>query len=253
MTRPTELKRAFEPETVLLRLDEIMPARSLGANVTKSRKYARIAASVAEIGLVEPLVVARRCPQPGKFLLLDGHARLAVLLSRGEERTKCIVASDDEAFTYNKRVAHLATIQEQQMIVKALARGTPEARIAAALNVDVKTIRARRSMLEGVCPEVIDRLKSRSVNAGVFAALKRMKPLRQIEATALMLDANNLNVTYARVLLAGTRPGELVSPRSARLADWAPSRWIGCSSSSRPSNPTSRKSRQATATRSSNL
>ena len=35
-------------------------------------------------------------------------------------RRLCLIADDDEAFTYNKRVNRLATIQEHYMIVKAI-------------------------------------------------------------------------------------------------------------------------------------
>jgi hypothetical protein len=70
--------------------------------------------------------------------------------------SRCLVALDDEAFTCNKRVSHLATIQEHYMIIKALERGASEARIAASLNLDVAAIRKWRGMLDGICPEVVD-------------------------------------------------------------------------------------------------
>ena len=50
----------------------------------------------------------------------------------------CLVSTDDEAFTYNKRVNRIAIIQEHRMILKAIERGVPEERIAKALNIDVK-------------------------------------------------------------------------------------------------------------------
>jgi hypothetical protein len=37
-----------------------------------------------------------------------------------------LIADDDEAFTYNKRVNRLATIQEHYMIVKAIERRFPK-------------------------------------------------------------------------------------------------------------------------------
>jgi hypothetical protein len=160
--------------------------------------------------LVEPLVVARQ--SDGRFRLLDGHARFAALSAIEATETRCLVALDDEAFTYNKRISHLATIQEHYMIIKALARGASEQRIAASLDLDVAAIRRRRAMLDGICPEVVELLKSKSVNVGVFTALRRMKPLRQIEAIELMTAAGNLSASYAKVLLAGTRHGDLASP-----------------------------------------
>jgi len=43
--------------------------------------------------------------------------------SPDRNRAAGLIADDDEAFTYNKRVNRLATVQEHYMIVKALERG----------------------------------------------------------------------------------------------------------------------------------
>jgi ParB-like chromosome segregation protein Spo0J len=211
MTTAKTLKRAFEKGVIVVPLAAILPSRTLNESVKKSIKYRRIARSVAEIGLVEPLVVSRSGGVKGKLLLLDGHARLAALLASGATETRCLVALDDEAFTYNKRVSHLATIQEHYMIMKALAKGASEQKIANTLDLDVAAIRLRKTLLDGICPEVVDLFKSRSVNIGVFSPLRRMKPLRQIESAELMIAAGNLSASYAKVLLAGTRDADLVN------------------------------------------
>jgi len=207
MKAPSAMKGAFEKDVRVLPLDSIMPSRPIDAGLRKMPKYRRIVASIPHVGLVEPLVVVRA--EKSGFRLLDGHARFAALTDLGIGEARCLIALDDEAFTYNKRISHLAAIQEHYMILKALARGASEQRIADALNLDVAAIKLRRNMLEGICPEVVELLKSKSVNIGVFGSLKRMKPLRQIEATELMLAAGNLSASYAKVLLAGTRPADL--------------------------------------------
>jgi len=217
MTVAGKVKQAFEKDVILLRLDAILTSKDLGVGTRNSTKYKRIVRSVAEIGLVEPLVVTRLGIKKGSVLLLDGHARLAALLDAGATEARCLVALDDEAFTYNKRVSHLATIQEHYMIIKALAKGASEQKIADTLNLDVAAIRRRRTMLDGICPEAIDLFKSRSVNLGVFSALRRMKPLRQIEAAELMIGAGNLSASYAKVLLAGTRKGDLVNAERKKV------------------------------------
>jgi ParB-like chromosome segregation protein Spo0J len=208
MKAPSPMKGAFEKVVRVLPLGSIMPSRPIDAGLRKMPKYRRIVASIPHVGLVEPLVVVRA--DKSGFRLLDGHARFAALMDLGIGEARCLIALDDEAFTYNKRISHLAAIQEHYMILKALARGASEQRIADALNLDVAAIKLRRNMLEGICPEVVELLKSKSVNIGVFGSLKRMKPLRQIEATELMLAAGNLSASYAKVLLAGTRPADLV-------------------------------------------
>ncbi len=214
MIPPSHVRSAFEPEVLTVPLASIAPSKVLEPRVLRSVKFGRIGASIAQVGLIEPLAVTRTTG--GGFRLLDGHARLAALTAAGATEARCLVALDDEAFTYNKRVSHLATIQEHYMIIKALAKGASEERVAASLNLDVAAIRRRRAMLDGICPEVVDLLKSRSVNMGVFAALRRMRPLRQIEAVELMLAAGNVTSSYARVLLTGTRSADLLNAEKLR-------------------------------------
>ena len=36
------------------------------------------------------------------------------------EQVPCLISKDDEAFTYNKRINRLATVQEHYMILKAI-------------------------------------------------------------------------------------------------------------------------------------
>lgn len=205
------VKLAFERELIVARLDEILPLRQVTDHVKKTVKYQRIAQSIAEIGVIEPLAVAKT-PDGTGLMLLDGHIRHAALVDLGESEARCLLAKDDEAFTYNKRVNRLATIQEHYMIVRALDRGVSEEKIARALNVDARSIRRRRSLLDGVCPEVVEMLKDRSVNPVTFDMLRKMKPVRQIEVAELLLAANNFTSSYAKALLAATRQTDLARP-----------------------------------------
>lgn len=203
------VKSAFETRLVTLPLSDILPLRKLPEPVVRSVKYRRIARSIAEVGVIEPLVVARP-KNPGAWMLLDGHVRLAILKDLGGAEARCLVANDDEAFTYNRRVNRLATIQEHYMIVRALARGVSEEKLARALDVDVKAIQRRRSLLDGVAPEVVELLKTHTVNPVTFDVLRKMRPMRQVEAAELMLSANNFTSAYAKALLAATRQGDLL-------------------------------------------
>src|ERR1700755_1197518 len=175
---PEPVKMAFERQVVVLPLSNILPTRRVPDTIKQAMRYKRIVASIAEVGIVEPLVVAQRRENTGPYMLVDGHLRHAALADLGCSEAPCLIADDDEAFTYNKRVNRLATIQEHYMIVKAIERGVSEDKIARALNVDARSIRRRRTLLEGVCPEVVDLLKDRSVNPVTFDVLKKMKPAR---------------------------------------------------------------------------
>jgi hypothetical protein len=187
-----------------------------GEEVKRSPKYRQIAASVAEIGLVEPPVVARARDGQGKFLLLDGHLRLEVLRDRGFVDVECLVSTEDEAFTYNKRVNRIAIIQEHRMILKAIENGVSEARIAKALNVDVASIRRRRKLLDGICTEAVDLLKEKHLTLNSFSELRKLAPLRQIEAAELMIAMNNFSNSYVRSLVAATPRNQLAAGYTPR-------------------------------------
>jgi ParB-like chromosome segregation protein Spo0J len=209
---PEPVKMAFERQVVVLPLSDILPMKRVPDTVKQTMRHQRIVASIAEIGIVEPLVVAPRQDDTGPYMLVDGHLRHAALMDLGNSEAPCLIADDDEAFTYNKRVNRLATIQEHYMIVKAVERGVSEEKLARALNVDIKRIKTKRTLLDGVCPEVAEMLKDKSVDAAVFALLRKMKPLRQIEAVELMSAMNNFTARYAQALLAATRREDLAQP-----------------------------------------
>ena len=202
---------AFEQEVVDLPLDALLPLRQMTPKVTKSKRYERIATSVREIGIIEPIVVARPDGE-GRHLLLDGHLRLHALVELGRGHAPCIVADDDEAFTYNKRVNRLATVQEHYMIRRALDRGVEPEMIARALGIDAKAVMRRRNLLDGISAEVAELLKDRNVNTHTFDVLRKMKPLRQFEAAELMASVNNFTASYAKAILAATRQGDLAKP-----------------------------------------
>jgi ParB-like chromosome segregation protein Spo0J len=199
--------------------------KAVSADLKETAKYRQIARSVSEVGIIEPLVVARPADGDGKgqYLLLDGHLRHAVLTDAGEVAARCLIADDDEAFTYNKRINRLATIQEHFMIVRAIERGVSEDKLAKALALDVKAIRRRRTMLSGICPEVVDLLKDKSLNPNTLEVIRKMKPMRQIEAAELMSTAGNYTASYAKALLAATRQADLVkSDRPKRVGGLTP-------------------------------
>ena len=205
------VQTCFEQKLVSLPISQIDFLRPVATKVRRSAKHARIAASIAEVGMIEPPVVARHTSNVGRYLLLDGHLRVDVLISQGAEHVACLLATDDEAFTYNKRISRLAAVQEHRMILKAIEDGASEQRIARALNIDIQTLRAKKRMLAGVCPEAVDLLKDRPIAEGLFRVLRRMQPLRQIEAVELMIAMERFTITYAEALLAATPQNQLVA------------------------------------------
>ncbi|MBN8995399.1 MAG: ParB N-terminal domain-containing protein [Rhizobiales bacterium] len=207
-----DVRIAFERRIVVLPVASLLPRKKLPNRFERTAKYRRIVRSIAEVGVIEPLVVARVGKGGGQYLLLDGHVRLAALTELRKAEARCLIADDDEAFTYNKRVNRLATVQEHFMLMRAIKRGVSEEKLAKALNVNIKLIQRRKTLLDGICPEVVDILKDKTVNPQTFEILRKMKPMRQIEAAELMVTAGNWASSYAKALLAATKQDDLAKP-----------------------------------------
>lgn len=207
-----DIKLGFDVDTVRLRIDQITPLKIVTPILRESEKYKQIVASIREVGIIEPPVVS--LPRKGQktYLLLDGHLRIEALKEKGESEVTCLVSTDDEAFTYNKYISRLSTIQEHRMILQAIKRGVSEEKIARALNLHVDNIVRRRDLLKGICPEVAELFKDKMVPRNVFKELKRMKPVRQIEAAMLMNDSNNHTYAYVHAMVLATPKAQLIDP-----------------------------------------
>ena len=208
----TSIRGAFEPETVSVELADLVPLRSIEPNVLKGKKFQQILSSVREIGVIEPPTVVRQEGGTGKYYLVHGYLRVQALRELEALSVVCLVATDDEVYTGNKRINRLAPIQEQRMILKAIERGVSEERIAQVLNVNVSSIRRKRSLLDGICPEAANLLRNRQCAYATFRCLRKMKPVRQIEAAELMVGMNNFSVSCAKSLLLATRQDQLMEP-----------------------------------------
>jgi len=212
----TSVLHGFERKMVEVPIDHIVPTVPVLAKILITPKFKTIVASIREIGIIEPLAVHPRKGAPGYYDLLDGHLRIEALKQLGEMSAPCMISLDDEGFTFNRHLNRTTAIQEHKMVRASLATGTPEASIAAALNMDVKRIREKAHLLDNIAPEVVSLLKDRHVIGKVFSILKKMKPIRQIEAVEMMIAANRFTATYASMILITTRPEGLSAAESKK-------------------------------------
>jgi ParB-like chromosome segregation protein Spo0J len=112
------VKAAFEKQIVVLPVDIIVPQKEITTGHRNGEFYRQLTASLKHIGLNGPLVVYPR--RPGDYLLLEGHVRLEILKSMGVREAKCLVSTDDEAYTYNRHVNHIPAIAQHFMLLEAL-------------------------------------------------------------------------------------------------------------------------------------
>src|SRR3546814_11465046 len=88
-----KIAMGFEATGVRITLADIRALHPVTDQIRTSAKYAQIAASIQEVGLVEPPIVAHAPRDTTKYILLDGHLRLDALhaigdtsVNRSEER-----------------------------------------------------------------------------------------------------------------------------------------------------------------------
>jgi ParB-like chromosome segregation protein Spo0J len=212
----SDLKIGFEMRKIMVPLVDILPVRQVNDPQSNIRRYRTIRASIKEVGLIEPLVVYPQKGSPGKYLLLDGHLRHFALKDMGVTVAECIVARDDECFTYNARVNRLNPIAEHKMIMKAVQQGVKPERIATALNLKVADVKSSMSLLDGINEAAADLLKDKAISAQAIRLMRRVTGLRQIEIAELMVSANNFTKGYAEAMVLATPKDQLVNPEEPK-------------------------------------
>lgn len=213
---------AFEKNCVEVDLSLLKAAVTLPVGVKASVKYRQILKSIETIGIVEPIIVTLDRDQPGHFLVLDGQMRLEALKDLGVAKALCLISTDDEGYTYNKRVNGLSVIQAHKMILKAAEGGVSVAQLAEALDLSANTIRAKFKLLDGICREAIVLLAEKPAPSGIFKVLRQMKPLRQIDVAQTMVNLNTYSTRLAIALLRNSSSDQLTPEVAQRSSDATP-------------------------------
>ena len=208
----SEMKIGFEMRKVRLALEDILPMRLVKAEEKKTHRYKMILCSIPDVGLVEPLVVYPQKDAPGKHMLKNGHLRYFALKDLGLMEADCIIATDDECYTYNARVSRLPPIQEHKMIVKAVNNGVSPERLAKALNMPLRVVQASMNLLNGIHEDAAELLKDKQICPKALRLFKRVNGMRQIEMAETMVSANNFTAGYAEAMVLGTAKHQLANP-----------------------------------------
>jgi hypothetical protein len=115
------------------------------------------------------------------------------------------------------------------MIQKAVEKGVPPDRIAAALNLPVRVVKAYLNLLVGIHNEVAEMLKDKQIVPGTIRKLRGVSGVRQVEIAELMVAANNYAASYVDALILGTPKDQLVAgPVKYRKAKGVPLEQAAC-------------------------
>lgn len=205
----SQIALAFIPEPLVITFEKLLPSRKLQGNINGTKKYRQIFESLRSIGLIEPLIIGPET-EGDMHILLDGHTRLIAMKELGMTEAQCLIAKDDESYTYNNRINRLSTVQEHMMIKRAINRGVSPEKLAKSLNVDLSHIMRKVKLLDGICSEAAELLKDQVFSPKLGDVLRKMKPTRQVECVELMVSANNITIPYAEALLVAS-PAHLLA------------------------------------------
>lgn len=212
------IHHAFESQFLTIPVASIVPLKTLPDGAREGRTFAQVLSSIKAVGLIEAPAVMADTAKTGSYFLLDGHLRIEALKELGIEQVECLIATDDDTYTYNKRVNRIPPIQEHRMIARAMDRGVAATDIAEALNLQVESVIRRFRLLEGISPEAAEMLKDTPCSMKVFDILRQMSAVRQIEAADLMIGQNNFSIMFARALRAATPDNQLATARKGKGA-----------------------------------
>ena len=206
----TVVHAAFDLAGVTLPLTSIHPIRQVKPSDHAFGKYKAVVSSIREVGVIEPLIVHPQRGSRGTYLLLDGHMRLKALQELGRTEVFCLIAKDDDAFTYNDKVSRLSLIQEHAMIVRAIDQGVTADQISKALSIDIAKVRSSLNLLDGIDADAVELLKDKPITASSLRLYRKAKPMRQVDMAHLMVSGNNYTWAYAEALIIGTPADQLV-------------------------------------------
>lgn len=92
-------------------------------------------------------------------------------------------------------------------------------KLSTVLNMSVDIIKGRITILNGIAPEVIQMLSDYHVPKATFYVLKKMKPMRQIECSGLMINVDNFTKNFSLSLLNSTPPNLLAGDKTSLVSN----------------------------------
>ncbi|MGT9631765.1 plasmid partitioning protein RepB C-terminal domain-containing protein, partial [Escherichia coli] len=110
----------------------------------------------------------------------------------------------------NKQVNHINVVEEHRMIIKSLAKVSIE-KLSAALGISVDAIKDKANVMNGIDPSVIAKLSDKPIPKATFDVLRKMKPIRQIEAVGTMINFDNYSKKFAMSILDATPSSMIVN------------------------------------------
>lgn len=183
-------------------IELLKPLKERDININKHRGYKIIKSTIETAGLLDPLCVYR---ENGHYFILDGYLRYRALQDLGIKMVPCQVQQSKEAYTYNRMVNNLSTIQQSRMIRKSL--GTIDKKtIEAAFGVKSINYRLATDILNQLHEDVIAVVDKEIMTRRCASELINVTKERQLEILKEMNRTKDYSISLARAMIVKTPP-----------------------------------------------
>ena len=105
------------------------------------------------------------------------------------------------------------------MISRAIGKGIQREKIAKTLKINLSRIESKLNLLNDIVPEVAAKLADKHLAQDTFRILRKMKPIRQMEAIDMMIAANKLTKSYVEMILVASSREDLVGHAQKKHSD----------------------------------
>ncbi len=154
------------------------------------------------VGLLDPLCVY---PENGYYIIVDGYLRYMILKELGVRMIPCQIQQNKEAYTYNKMVNNLSTVQQSRMLRQSL--GTLDKNtIEKTFGIKSLNYRLATTILKQLHPDVIKAVDKEIITRRSAAELTNVNQERQQQILKEMNRTKDFSISFARALVIKTPP-----------------------------------------------
>jgi len=196
-------------------IELLVPLKEREINFKKHRGYKRIKSTIQMVGLLDPLCVY---PENGYYIIVDGYLRYMVLQELGVRMIPCQIQQNKEAYTYNKMVNNLSTVQQSRMLRQSL--GTLDKNtIEKTFGIKSLNYRLATAILKQLHPDVIKAVDKEIITRRSAAELTNVNQERQQQILKEMNRTKDFSISFARALVIKTPP-EMRSRNRKKKKPW---------------------------------
>ena len=197
-------------------IEMLIPLKERDINFKNHRGFQKIKSTIEAVGLVEPLCVYK---ESSGYVILDGYLRFKALQELGITTVPCWIHKDKEAYTYNRMVNRLSTIQQSRMLHQSLDT-LDRKTIEQAFGLKNIEYRLATNILNQLHPNVIKAIDKDIISRRCATQLTNVNKERQDQILKEMSSTNDYSISFARALIIKTAP-EQRSQKGNNNKPWA--------------------------------